>query len=89
MGIFAIGIEQPIDVGTRFLQSMKKALLHRRSWARDRAPSWQRDTPRHWWLIGTGGRLRILSSLQDSFSGSLEGSYVVFRTWTRNIRRYP
>jgi hypothetical protein len=30
------------------------------SWARDRAPLWQRDMPSNWWLIG--GRLRILCS---------------------------
>jgi hypothetical protein len=30
-----------------------------KSWARDRAPSWHRDSPRDWWLNGTCGRPRI------------------------------
>lgn len=37
-----------------------------------RAPSWQRDMPSDRRLIGTGERLRIRCSLQDSLGGSLE-----------------
>ena len=39
------------------------------SWARDRAPLWQRDMPGDWWLIGTGECLRILCSPQDRGGG--------------------
>jgi hypothetical protein len=58
--IFDAGFKRPLSQRQRSLD-----LLHLRegtsdadqSWSRDRAPFWQRDTPRDWLLIGSGGRL--------------------------------
>jgi hypothetical protein len=50
---------------------------------RDWAPFWQRDMPADWWLVDTGGRLRIWRSLLDRLGGSLEGSSgLLFRSCT-------